>query len=143
MIRLALMIFLLGSSVQAWQFTPRPICTLSHETAEARLAVTFDPGQPEPYAIAITTAEAWQNTDAFSIRFEGVRGLTISTDRHRVSDDARTLSVTDRGFGNVLNGLEFNSRATLLAGDTSLSVSLAGAAPEVRKFRDCLIAPTA
>jgi hypothetical protein len=41
----------------------------------------------------------------------GPRGNMISTSRHALSDDGRTLSVSDRGFGNVLNGLEFNVRS--------------------------------
>lgn len=142
MIRFAALLLVFTSSAAAWEFTPHPVCTLTHETAEARLAVTFDPTEAEPYAISITAEQAWRNTDTFSIRFEGARGLTISTDRHRLSDDARTLSVSDRGFGNVLNGLEFNTSAIALAGDKALSFPLAGAAPEVRKFRDCLTAPT-
>jgi hypothetical protein len=143
MIRLASALVFAASQASAWQFTPIPVCTLSHETAEASLAITFDPGQTEPYAMTITVARAWHDTDVFSLRFDGARGMTISTDRHRISPDARTLSVTDRGFGNVLNGLEYNTRATALSGDTALAFSLADAAPEVRKFRDCLTAPTA
>ena len=73
----------------------------------------------------------------FAIRFDGPRGLTISTDRHVILDDGATLTVTDRGFGNVLNGLEFNDTATALLGDRAVAFALDGAGPAVRAFRAC------
>jgi hypothetical protein len=127
----------------AWEFTPQPVCTLSHETDRARVVVTHDPSLSEPYAIAVTGAAPWPDVPVFSMRFDGPRGLTISTDRQNLSDGGRTLSVTDTGFGNVLNGLEFNDTATALAGDIAVPFPLAGAAPEVRAFRACVAAPTA
>ena len=51
--------------------------------------------------------------------------------------------MTDRGFGNVLNGLEFNDTAIAIAGETRVPFSLAGAAPEIQAFRACTDAPTA
>jgi hypothetical protein len=131
------------SPAAAWEFTPLPVCTLSHQTDQARVIVTYDPRLPEAYAIAVTGPAAWPDAPVFSMRFDGPRGLTISTDRQQLSDGGRTLSVTDTGFGNVLNGLEFNNTATALAGDISVPFPLAGAAPEVRAFRACIVAPTA
>jgi hypothetical protein len=61
----------------------------------------------------------------------------ISTGRHVLSEDGRTLSVRDRGFGNVLNGLEFNVVALAATGDRVVSIDLDGAAPEVAAFRAC------
>ncbi|MBO6707236.1 MAG: hypothetical protein JJ912_14180, partial [Roseitalea sp.] len=72
-----------------------------------------------------------------AMRFDGPIGLTITTDRHIASDEGRSLTVTDSGFGNVLNGLEFNHTATALLGDRAVPVSLDGAAPAVQDFRAC------
>ena len=141
--RPALILFLAATPAYAWEFSPTPVCTLSHELPEASVRVTHDPRLPEPYAIAITRPDGWSDGTAFSIVFEGARGLTISTDRQRLSDNGRTLTVTDRGFGNVLDGLEFNRTATALFGDTAISFPLDGAAPEVQAFRACATAPTA
>lgn len=142
--RLVLISLLLASSpAAAWEFSPTPVCTLSHATPEADLRVTYDPRQEQPYAIAISRQQPWQDATTFSMRFDGPRGLTITTDRQRLSDDGRTLTVTDRGFGNVLNGLEFNTTATALFGDTEVPFPLDGAAGEVQAFRACATAPTA
>lgn len=132
---------LLATPLNAWDFTPTPICTLTHETGEAALSVTYDPSLPEPYAIAITRAEPWPATPGFGIRYDGPRPLAITTDRHRLSDDGRTLTVTDRGFGNLLDGLEFNTTATALADGLGVPFPLASAAESVRAFRACAEAP--
>jgi len=63
--------------------------------------------------------------------------LSITTDRHNLSDDARALTVTDSGFGNVLDGLAQNETAIMVAGPSIVQVSLDGAAPEVEIFRNC------
>ena len=142
--RLALVFLLaLTAPAAAWTFTPQPVCTLSDRTTSASVVVTYDPRQPEPYAIAVTGAAPWPGAPVFSMRFDGPRGMTISTDRQKLSDGGRTLTVTDRGFGNVLNGLEFNTTATALAGDTAIPFPLDGAAPEVQKFRACAARPIA
>jgi hypothetical protein len=108
------------------------------------VAVTFDPRLAQPYAIRITREDApWPDAPAFAMRFEGARGMVIGTDRQVLSDGGRTLTVTDTGFGNVLDGLEFNRLATALAGEAAVPFPLDGAAPEVRAFRDCLAAPAA
>lgn len=140
--RLALLLFLAASPAAAWDFTSSPVCTLWHDTAEAGLRVTYDPRLSEPYAITITRAALWAEAPVFSITFDGPRGLTISTDRQSLSGDRTTLTVTDRGFGNVLDGLEFNSTATARLGGDTLAFPLAGAAPEVQAFRACTQAPT-
>ena len=136
-------LLLLTSPAAAWTFTPRPVCTLSDATASASVRVTYDPRLAEPYAIAVTSAAPWPDAPVFSMRFDGPRGLTISTDRQKPSDGGRTLTVTDKGFGNVLDGLEFNTTATALAGDAAIPFPLDGAAPEVKAFRACIAAPTA
>jgi hypothetical protein len=130
----------LAAPVHAWTFTPVPVCTLLHDGAEAAVRVTHDPRLDEPYAIAVTRkAGRWPADPGFAIRFEGPRGLTIGTMRHRVTGD--TLTVTDRGFGNVLDGLEFNDRAVALSGGTAAMVDLEGAAGPVQAFRACAVAP--
>ncbi|KPP89591.1 MAG: Hemagglutinin esterase [Rhodobacteraceae bacterium HLUCCA08] len=121
----------------AWEFSPEPICTLSQAAGTGQVTVTFDPALPE-YGIAITLAEgAWDQAPVFAIVFEGARPLTISTDRHVLSDEGMTLTVRDRGFGNVLNGLQFNTRAIARSGATSVTIPLVGASPEVQAFREC------
>lgn len=141
--RLALAFALLATPLHAWEFTPTPVCTLSHETQEAALRVTYDPALPEPYAIAITRALPWPEEPSFAIRYDGLRPFTITTDRHRLSNGGRTLTVTDQGFGNLLDGLESNATATALTNGLALPFPLAGAAEPVRAFRACGEAPTA
>jgi len=63
--------------------------------------------------------------------------LTIGTDRHRLSPDGQTLTVTDTGFGNVLDGLAFNRMATALAAETAVPFDLTGARPAVEAVRAC------
>ena len=140
---LALWLAVLSTPALAWEFSPRPICTLSHLDELAETTVTYDPASGE-YAIGIRLiSSTWPAEDAFGIRFEGAAPNVIVTDRHQISESGTVLTVTDRGFGNVLNGLEFNARAVALTGDLAVSIDLDGAAPEVARFRDCGTAPTA
>jgi hypothetical protein len=127
----------------AWDFTPTPICTLFHDADGLSIRVTYDPAQAEPYAIALTRPEPWPATPSFGLRFDGPSAMTIGTSRHRLSPDWRTLTVTDTGFGNVLDGLAFNSRVTALADGTEAAVDLAGARPAVEAFRACGVVPSA
>ena len=138
---LALAIIVAASPAAGWEFSPTPVCTLSHDAAAAALRITRDPARAEPYELTITRADGWAAAPVFGMRFDGPRGLTIATDRHRLSADRRTLSVTDRGFGNVLDGLEFNDIATAMGGPEAVAFDLAGAAGPVRAFRDCSAAP--
>lgn len=141
--RLALALTLLATPVQAWEFRATPVCRLSHAAPHVAVTVTFDPRLPEPYAIAITRPEPWPESPTFAIRYEGARPLTIGTDRHVLSRGALTLTVTDTGFGNVLDGLEFGALATAQAGEIAVPFDLSGAAPAVRAFRACVAAPVA
>ncbi|MEM9736574.1 MAG: hypothetical protein AAF908_08220, partial [Pseudomonadota bacterium] len=72
---LTLCLCLAATPVWAWEFTPRPICTLSQEKDRSGVVVTYDPRVPE-YAISLRRAEPWPREAIFSIRFEGGRGLT-------------------------------------------------------------------
>ena len=104
--------------------------------------MTHDPRRPEAHAIALTLPGAvWPEGPVFAITFEGARSLTIATDRHRISEDDARLTVTDRGFDNVLDGLQFHDRAVARLGGTAVSVPLDGAAGPVVEFRACAMAP--
>jgi len=131
---------LFAPPVEAWEFTPTPVCTLVHIEAGAEVVLTYDHGT-RLYAIRVTTPQGWPMAPAFSMRFDGPRPGTISTQRHRL--DGTSLTVTDAGFGNVLNGLEFNTTATAFTQTSAVTVSLAGAAGPVQKFRACTTAPVA
>ncbi len=138
---LGYLIFLgFASPASAWDFTPIPVCTLAHQTDETELVVTYDGMQTEPYSIAIT-GPGLENAPVFSIRFDGGGGLTISTDRHRL--EGATVTVSDRGFGNVLNGIEFGDTATAILGGTTLAFPLEGADAPMQAFRACIAAPVA
>lgn len=138
---LALLLF--GSPAFAWEFSATPVCTLTHETPDLAIRVTFDPAQAEPYAIALTRPAAWPDTESFGLRFDGPAPMTIGTTRHKLSPDSRTLTVTDTGFDNVLNGLAYNGTATALSGATEVPFDLTGARPEVEAFRACYVLPSA
>lgn len=134
----SLLALLLATQAHAWDFSPTPICTLSNTEGAAEVEVTYDHAT-RLYAIAITSPDGWPDAPAFSIRFDGARPGTISTARHRV--EGQTLRVEDVGFGNVLDGLEFNRVATAFTQTAAVPFSLDGAAEPVRRFRDCLKAP--
>lgn len=130
----------LATPALAWEFTPSPICTLTHAEDSAEVTVTFD-HTTQLYAIALTTDQGWPSAPAFSIRFDGARPNTISTPRHVTTGN--TLRVIDAGFGNVLDGLQFNATATAFTATAAVTVSLDGAAQHVQRFRDCTTAPVA
>ncbi len=136
--RHVLALLLLTTPAYAWEFTPTPICTLSHTEASAAVAVTYDHAT-RLYAIAVTNPDGWPASPVFSIRFDGAAANTISTQRHQT--DGATLTVTDSGFGNVLDGLEFNTVATAFTATGAATVSLDGAAGPVQQFRACTTAP--
>jgi hypothetical protein len=135
-----LVLLLAATAAPAWEARMGAVCELTHDEAGGDVRVTYDPAVPE-YTITIRRAEgAWPEGPIFVIRFDGGRALTIQTDRHALSEGGTALTVTDRGFGNVLDGLQFNETATALLGDTALPFSLTGpepAAPAVEEFRRC------
>ena len=138
--RFALLVSLLTTPAAAWEFSSRPVCTLTHETSEVAVKVTYDARIPE-YAITLTRGTPWPAYPIFAMRFDGPRGLTISTSRHTVNEGS--LTVTDRGFGNVLNGLEFNETVLAMTGEEAVTIPLAGAAQAGQDFRACTAAPKA
>ncbi len=98
--------------------------------------VTYDLTARE-YSIAITQTTPWAQGSIFTLRFDGPATATITTDQHVISDNGATLTVTDSGFGNVLNGLAFNETAAAIVGGQSVEFTLSGAASEVRVFQAC------
>ncbi len=139
---LALILALLPVQATAWEVSvDGPLCVLTHRTEALDIRLTYDPGPPL-YTITLTREEApWPVAPVFALQFTGPRPNLITTDRHVT--DGRSLSVTDRGFGNVLDGLQFNDTATALTGDAAVSFSLQDAAPAVAAFRACTSAPSA
>lgn len=133
--RLFVVLLCLAHPAPAWEFTPTPVCTLRDAGAIAT-EVTYD---GTLYAIHLTRSGGWPDAPVFAIRFEGAAPLTISTSRHVI--DGAKLSVTDRGFDNVLNGLQFNDTATALIGELAVEIDLTGAALPVEAFRACPAAP--
>ena len=126
-----------ATQAAAWQAgSDGLLCTLTHEEDGAQVLLTYDPSGPV-YSLTVTTPEPWFDHPTFGIAFLGGQALTITTDRHSLSGDDRSLTVTDSGFGNVLDGLAQNRTAIMVAGPSMVQVSLDGAAPEVEIFRTC------
>ncbi len=127
---------LLANPAAAWDFTPLPICTVAQSDQPVAVTMTFDPATAL-YALTLTKDTPWPNAPTFSIQFIGPQSLTISTGQHLLSNGNRTLSVSDRGFGNVINGLQFNTAAIAIIGGETHAFSLTGAAIPVEQFRNC------
>ncbi|MEL7097291.1 MAG: hypothetical protein AAGM84_00545 [Pseudomonadota bacterium] len=138
--RLLALLILAAPAAHAWEFSPSPICTLTHAEDGAEITVTYDHGS-QLYAVDVTAPYGWPDAPAFSMRFDGPRPNTISTARHQTQGN--TLTVTDTGFGNVLDGLEFNRSATAFTQTAAVTFSLDGAAEPVQRFRDCTKTPLA
>ena len=133
------LILLVATPLHAWEFSATQICALTHATQEISVRVTYDPRVPE-YTIALTRlASVWSDAPVFTLRFDGPHGKSISTTTHRLSEDGATLTVTDSGFGNVLDGLELNDSATALVGVTQVTFPLSGADTAVQAFRTCVV----
>jgi hypothetical protein len=141
--RALIALLLIATPTQAWDFTATPVCTILNDAPTLQVRVTYDPSQPEPYAISLTRPDPWPVTETFGLRFDGPAAMTIGTNRHLLSDDGRTLTVSDLGFGNVLDGLAYNGTATALAGDTAIPFDLTGARPAVEAFKACNVVPSA
>ena len=135
--RLLALLAVLPCPALAWDFSPVPICTLSHQTPDAEITITFDPAVPE-YALFLTRHTGpWPDSDTFTIQFLGGQELAIGTTRQTISPDGRTLSVRDRGFGNVLDGIGQNTSLEAILGDTTVRIGTEDAGPALAAFRDC------
>jgi hypothetical protein len=133
---LALLQFCHTGQAQAWTFTPGLICRLSHETQDAAIALTYDPSGPL-YSLTISRAEPLPKVEPFVMRFNGPAGRVISTNNHSFNTDQTAVTAQDKGFGNVLDGLQFNDTAEAILGTTTLTFPLQGAADPVAQFRAC------
>jgi hypothetical protein len=136
--RYNLLAFLLSLPLQAqaWTFTPGLICRLFHETPTAQIELTYDPSLPL-YSVTVSRSDPLPEERFFSMRFVGPAGRVISTDRHSFSADGTAVTAEDSGFGNVLDGLQFNDTAEAILGDTTLTFPLQDAAEPVAQFRAC------
>jgi len=128
----------IAPAARAWEFTPGLPCQLTHEQDGIAIELTYDPGVPR-YSITVTHPDRLTAAPAFELRFDGPLPIAIGTERHTLDTSGRRVSVTDSGFGNVLNGLQFNTTATAILGGQSVSVSLDGAAEPVAAFRACKV----
>lgn len=108
--RLILLLILLPLQAQAWTFTPGLTCLLTHETSQAQIELTYDPAAPL-YSITVTTQNPLPRSEIVSMTFIGPAGRTISTNQHSYGSDGRSVTAQDTGFGNVLDGLQFNQTA--------------------------------
>ncbi|WP_211605488.1 hypothetical protein [Jannaschia faecimaris] len=137
--RISLCLCTLPWPALAWTFSPVPICTMEQIRGKSTIQVTFDPDS-QIYSLHIDRAAGWRAFPVFVLQFNGPVPLTISTTRHRI--EGTRLTVTDRGFGNVLAGLESNQTATAILGQTSLAIDLSKAAAKVEAFRACPSRPS-
>ncbi|GAB5448074.1 hypothetical protein [Gymnodinialimonas sp.] len=134
---LSIALLLHAPAATAWEAgVDGRLCTLTHTEGDTAMRLTYDRSVPL-YTIAVSGAEPWPVAPQFTMTFDGPRPNTIRTDRHVLSPDLNTLSVSDRGFGNVLDGLQFNETAAATSGALTVRVSLDGAASEVEAFRTC------
>lgn len=121
----------------AWEFTETDICTVTHTDPQAQVTLTFNPAA-SIYDIALQLdGQTWGDGAQFRILFEGAKTISIGTTRQILSDDRTTLNVSDRGFGNVLDGLQFNDVMTATLGEQAVAISLDGAAEPLAAFRLC------
>ena len=136
--RYAALLILLAVPASAWEFSPDPICTLTHQTQTAEITITYDAALPE-YTLAITVfGDPWPREDTFHMVFLGSpERLMIGTSLHQLSEDGQTLTVRDQGFGNVLDGLEFRNVGVARTGSRIVDLKLDDAPPAVRAFRAC------
>lgn len=135
-IRAAIISLALTSPATAWEFTAGQPCILTHQTQEVAVKLIYDPTKPL-YMISLKQAVPFTRSTTFSIFFLGDLPSAINTNNHRLSVDGKTLTVTDSGFGNVLDGLQYNDKAVATMGDLSLEIPLTDAAGPVAAFRDC------
>lgn len=127
-------LLLAASPAAAWEFTPGLPCILSQTDAPLEVTLTHDPSAPL-YSITLRRAEPWPTGGIFSISFAG--GQTITTNRQVLSEGGLALTVSDRGFGNVLGGMITSPFATARLGDIEEEFSLEGAAEPVLAFEAC------
>ena len=132
----------LSSPAAAWEFQAGRPCVLKDAQPEATVRLTHDPIGPE-YSITVTATSPWVGGPIFALAFIGENPLRITTNRHVISPDGLSVTVTDRGFGNVLNGMEFNTKAIASLGAQDVEFDLDGVKAPMQPFRICAIQPLA
>ena len=130
-------VLILTTPAHAWEFTPGVPCLLTHDTGATQIELTYDPRQPL-YSITVSQDAAMPDSPFFAMRFDGPRPNTIASARHEMGNNNRSVTVTDTGFGNVLDGLQYNISTTIILAETMLTVSLKDASGPVQLFRDCV-----
>lgn len=125
----------------AWAFAQTEVCTVTHDGADMSVVLTFDPAAIVYTITLIRPDTIWPESDNFRLRFDGPRPLIIGTDRHERSDDGRRLSVSDSGFGNVLDGIQFNGAMIAIAGEDEIGLSTADSGEAMQAFRACPATP--
>lgn len=134
---LTLITFFCASAAQAWVYDGRADCSVRHQTDKLGILLSYAP-QTGLYSIAITRWDkAWAGGNRFSMKFDGPKPIFITTDRHELAQNKTTVIASDTGFGNVLDGLEFNFVAAAQLGRERVTIPLKGAKSEIAKFREC------
>ena len=134
--RISIALLTLTAPANAWEFTPGSPCLLTSPPGDVAMALTYDPSAPR-YTVSITAPEPWPKSQLFVMQFDGPTARQIGTNRHTLSDDGRTLTVTDSGFGNVLDGMAGGGQVVALAGDVAVVISLSGVEAPLAAFRAC------
>lgn len=134
--RISIALLTLTAPANAWEFTPGSPCLLTSPPGDVAMALTYDPSAPR-YTVSITAPEPWPKSQLFVMQFDGPIARQIGTNRHTLSDDGRTLTVTDSGFGNVLDGMAEGAQVVALAGDVAVVISLSGVKAPLAAFRAC------
>lgn len=124
----------------AWEHVEGETCNIEASFETADVTVTYFP-RDRAYAIFLRNKIGPYPDDrsVLSIAFIGARPNTIRTRDFFFPDgDPSVVSVIDRGFGNVLDGLAYNDTAHLFLDDERiLSIPLDGATEPVAAFRTC------
>jgi len=139
---LTFMTLLAAQPALAWDVRLGSICVLEDQQTDVAVTLTHDPEGPL-YSITITTPTPWPDGPVFAIAFLGDTPLRITTNQHVLSNDRRAITVVDRGFGNVLNGMEFNTTAVASLGGRDVSFDLQTVDDPMQPFRTCTPQPVA
>lgn len=134
--RCFLLLTLLPLPATAWEFSPTPLCTLSHAIADAAVVITYDQSVPL-YTLRLTRTDGTWAEGAFTIEFIDGSPPQIGTVQQTISSDGKTLTVSDRGFGNVLDGLGTGRSARMTVAGTGPTFSLDDVDPALTAFRAC------
>ena len=132
---------LVPSAAVAWEFQSGTPCRLTHIEEDVAVELTFQPQIPL-YTMSLTALTPWPSGREFSMTFLQRRPLRIATERHEMRDAGRTIFVEDAGFGNVLNGLQFNDVALAQLGSRTIELDLDTAPEAVEAFRNCGAIPS-